>query len=128
MPSAPSRKYLGIRAPLQGAGPLSASLRPARRTGSPPSPCSVVLRGLTAHPLRLGCRPFRGQAPRSSFVALLHHTQRYASVARLAGAAHRRSRCVKLFTRRYTQVRFFSPLVKGRVSQLPELEKKIAKF
>src|SRR3990170_4959299 len=43
-----------------------------------------------------------GPAPRSSFVALLHHTQRYASVARLAGAAHRRSRCVKLFTRRYT--------------------------
>src|SRR3990170_4297609 len=44
-----------------------------------------------------------GPAPRSSFVALLHHTQRYASVARLAGAAHRRSRCVKLFTRRYTR-------------------------
>jgi hypothetical protein len=53
------------------ASPLSDSLRPARRTASTPAPCSVVLRGLTAHPLRLGCRPFRGQAPRSSFVALL---------------------------------------------------------
>ena len=85
------------------ASPLSDSLRPARRTVSTPTPCSVILRGLTAHPLRLGCRSFRGQAPRPSFVALLHHTQRYASVARLAGAAHRRSRCVKLFTRRYTR-------------------------
>ena len=53
------------------ASPLSDSLRPARRTASMPAPCSVVLRGLTAHPLRLGCRPFRGQAPRSRFVALL---------------------------------------------------------
>src|SRR3990172_9077617 len=53
------------------ASPLSDSLRPARRTASTPAPCSVVLRGLTAHPLRLGCRPFRGQAPRPDFVALL---------------------------------------------------------
>src|SRR3990170_8233691 len=45
---------------------------------------------------------FERRCIRSSLVALLHHTQRYASVARLAGAAHRRSRCVKLFTRRYT--------------------------
>ena len=46
---------------------------------------------------------FERRCIRTSFVALLHHTQRYASVARLAGAAHRRSRCVKLFTRRYTR-------------------------
>src|SRR3990172_7617601 len=46
---------------------------------------------------------FERRCIRSSFVALLHHTQRYASVARLAGAAHRRSRCVKLFTRRSTK-------------------------
>jgi len=39
---------------------------------------------------------------RSSFVALLHRTPRYASVARLTGAAHRRSRCFKIFARRYT--------------------------
>src|SRR4030066_148722 len=38
-----------------------------------------------------------------SILVHLHHTQRYASVARLAGAAHRRPRCVKLFTRRYTR-------------------------
>src|SRR4030042_831217 len=97
------------------ARPLSDSLRPARRTASTPAPCSVVLRGLTAHPLRLGCRPFRGQAPHASFVALLATRGTLlifsantpgvsppSSVARLAGAAHRRSRCVKLFTRRYT--------------------------
>ncbi len=53
------------------ASPLSDSLRTARRTASTPAPCSVVLRGLTAHPLRLGCRSFRGQAPVSRFVALL---------------------------------------------------------
>src|SRR3990172_12809973 len=46
---------------------------------------------------------FERRCIRPSFVALLHHTQRYASVARLAAAAHRRSRCVKLFTRRYTR-------------------------
>ena len=44
---------------------------------------------------------FERRCIRSRFVSLLHHTQRYASVARLAGAAHRRSRCVKLFSRRY---------------------------
>jgi len=32
----------------------------------------------------------------------LRRTSQYASVARLAGAAHRRSRCVRLFARRYT--------------------------
>ena len=46
---------------------------------------------------------FERRCIRSRFVALLHHTQRYASVARLAGAAHRRSRCIKLFTRRCTR-------------------------
>ena len=45
---------------------------------------------------------FERRCIRSIFVALLHHTQRYASVARLAGAAHQRPRCIKLFTRRYT--------------------------
>src|SRR3970282_2257314 len=42
---------------------------------------------------------------RSRFVALLHHTQRDASVARLAGAAHRRSRCDTVFMKRSTKVR-----------------------
>ncbi len=56
---------------VRTASPLSDSLRPARRTASTPAPCSVVLRGLTAHPLRLVCRSFRGQAPRSRFAALL---------------------------------------------------------
>jgi hypothetical protein len=53
------------------ASPLSDSLCPAAACRKHASLCSVVLRGLTAHPLRLGCRPFRGQAPRSSCVALL---------------------------------------------------------
>jgi len=80
------------------ASPLSDSLRPARRTASTPAPCSVVLRGLTAHPLRLGCRPFRGPAPRPSIVTLLApYCYEYASAARLAGAAHRRSRCDTVF-------------------------------
>src|SRR3990172_7340638 len=50
---------------------------------------------------------FERRCIRSSFLALLHPTQRYASVARLAGAAHRRSRCVKLFTRRFTRGRVY---------------------
>src|SRR4030042_1086026 len=56
-PGAPSRKYLGIRAPL--------------------------------HPLQLRCSssPYSPGTP---------------SLVRLAGAAHRRSRCFKLFARRYT--------------------------
>ena len=69
------------------ASPLSDSLRPARRTVSTPSPSSVVLRGLTAHPLRLGCRPFRGQAPCSGFVAPPSpYRSGYASVGRPAGS------------------------------------------
>ena len=43
---------------------------------------------------------------RSGCVALLApYFFKYASVARLAGAAHRRSRCVSLFARRYTRRR-----------------------
>src|SRR5512134_1706336 len=57
MPSAPSRKHLGNRAPLH---PL---------------------------PLRCASSPYSPGTP---------------SLARLAGAAHLRSRCVKLFARRYT--------------------------
>ncbi len=37
-----------------------------RRADKHASPCSVVLRGLTAHPLRLGCRPSGGRLPASS--------------------------------------------------------------
>src|SRR5512134_666013 len=59
MPSAPSRKYLGIRAPL--------------------------------HPLQLRC-------------ASSLYSPGTPSLARLAGAAHRRPRCVKLFARRYTRI------------------------
>ena len=99
------------------ASPLSDSLRPARRTVSTPAPCSVVLRGLTAHPLRLGCRPFRGQAPRSSFVALLApYCCEYASVARLAVPAPRRSRCETVLMKRSTKALFkaFVLPVRGR--------------
>jgi len=58
MPSAASRKYPGIRAPL--------------------------------HPLQLCCEssPYSPGTP---------------SLPRLAGAAHRRSRCVRLFAKRYTR-------------------------
>ncbi len=40
---------------------------------------------------------------RSIFVALLRRTERYASVVRLAGAAHQRSRCVTVFMKRSTK-------------------------
>jgi hypothetical protein len=47
---------------------------------------------------------FERRCSSESFVALLHHTQRYAlSRAPQHGTAHRRSRCAKLFTRRYTK-------------------------
>jgi hypothetical protein len=38
----------------------------------------------------------------AGFVALLRRTQRYASVARLAAAAQRRSRCDTVFMKRST--------------------------
>src|SRR3990172_10097237 len=47
---------------------------------------------------------FERRCIRSNFVVFFDHTQGYASVARLAGAAYRRSGCVKLFTRRYTRM------------------------
>src|SRR3989337_1006418 len=52
----------------------------------------------------LATKPFRGPAPRSRFVALLApYCCEYASVARLAGAAHRRSRCDTVFMKRSTE-------------------------
>src|SRR4030067_1237154 len=50
---------------------------------------------------------FERRCIRSSFVALLApYCYEYASVARLAGAAHRRSRCDTVFMKRSTKPRF----------------------